>query len=186
MKAHSFEHEMDVAPEATEQRLTSAEAATETKPKAEKAPLFLTEWLPKQSKHYLTAKTIRHLKKGEALDLVIFDRNIGDSLNNAVSAGKLKLNRSYTLHTLLKKIDHIGRFHHDTKLQGRLQFHGINIDTFTFDELKKREKRWTPVGSNSSPKAKTILGYRGHAIPLNAIDKHIKVRVKQDNEGNFL
>ena len=159
---------------------THTEPSAVQKKKKTKAPLLFSEWLPNQTGHVLKVKDIRQLGKGKSIRLAVFDRNVGDAIDEALQKGKIALNRSYKVHSLLKKINHVATFTKGDKLSGIFAFEGTEVSGFSFDTLKRRQNCWIPSADAGGLKSDSILGYRGYIIDMNKINKSDKVRIVQD------
>lgn len=151
--------------------------------------LLFQQWLPANEQHALTVKDIRQLKRGESIDLAIFDRNIGDAIDAAVNEKRLKLNKAYAFGNMMKRIQHIGKYTHDTGLKGTLQFGEVLETDFTFDILDNKKKVWKPASDGNEVRNTRVLGYRGYVFPLKRLNMKEKVKTNVnalDPFGSFM
>lgn len=146
------------------------------------------KWLQRTSNKSLTIKDIRKLKKGDIIKMVVFDRNLYDTLDYST-----KPNTLYTPQYFFRKS--IVKYTHNKDLTGKLQFvHNTSIDDFEFD-IEFKPNNWYPLTNGILPKKdsqgfikllgkdkkwqdfseNTRIGWRGHMIQLDIVKKLPKV-----------
>ena len=140
--------------------------------------LLFKEWLPAQEAHALRVKDVKHMKKGEKMDLAIFDRDIKSIVDEAVKEKKIKINRAYSIGNLLKRLKQIATYEHDQGITGTLVFRGENEAPFSFDILDSKKKVWKSAEKQADVRNDRIIGYHGYAIPVSRINRKEKVKIQ--------
>lgn len=146
---------------------------------------YLFEWLNASKKEkWLRARDIRGMEIGETVELMLFDRNIGDSISNAIEAKKLALESSYTLLEILKQLPwNKAQFTKRSDTGGELKWSakGGSGEKFSFDKLYAELKMWSPI--KGKVRSDAYLGYRGPIIPVKKLRSSTKVKIGMNEDG---